>query len=85
MSPSKKSREVVLREPVHFEERGLLFGNATNASTKPGATLEDVFDLGSNVAAKPKTTSKKSAKAKTPKAQVEVLLESRTTKKAAIS
>ncbi|KAJ8487297.1 hypothetical protein ONZ51_g4265 [Trametes cubensis] len=85
MSPSKKSREVVLREPVHFEERGLLFGNATNASTKPGATLEDVFDLGPNVAAKPKTTSKKSAKAKAPKAQVEVLLESRTTKKATLS
>ena len=72
MSPSSsKSREVVLREPVHFEERGLLFGNATNTSAKPGPTLEDVFDLGLNVAAKPKTTAKKPAKAKAPKAQVE--------------
>lgn len=79
MSPSKKSREVAAaaaREPADFKERGLLFGNATNAKLRKGASQKDALDLGENVA-KPQTVPKKSAKPRIPKAQVEVVLEAR--------
>lgn len=78
MSPSKKSREVAAaaREPAEFKERGLLFGNATNAKLRKGASQKDAIDLGENVA-KPQTAPKKSTKPRIPKAQVEVVLESR--------
>ncbi|KAI8981367.1 hypothetical protein BD414DRAFT_99006 [Trametes punicea] len=77
MSPSKRSREGALtaRKPVHFEERGLLFGNATNAKAQ-STDSEDVFDLGTN-AVKPMTAPKKSTKANASRAQVEVVLQSR--------
>ena len=72
-SPSKKSREgaAAAREPVHFEERGMLFGNATNSKSR---RAKDEFDLGENVAAS-KTT--RSLKRQTSKMQVEVVLEPR--------
>ncbi|KAL1951387.1 hypothetical protein VTO73DRAFT_536 [Trametes versicolor] len=79
MSPSKKSREVAAaaaREPTDFKERGLLFGNATNAKLRKGASQKDALDLGENVA-KPQTAPKKSTKPRIPKAQVEVVLEAR--------
>ncbi|KAI0361459.1 DHS-like NAD/FAD-binding domain-containing protein [Trametes cingulata] len=79
MSPSKKSREVATaaaREPIDFKERGLLFGNTTNANMRNGADEGDDFDLGMNVG-KPKAKSQKGAKSRVPKAQVEVVLESR--------
>ena len=74
-SPSKKSREGgrAVREPVHFEERGLLFGNTTNS--KVCGAPEDDFDLGENVR-KPKT-AKKISKPRMPTSRVEVVLESR--------
>ena len=74
-SPSKKSRDGTrpVREPVHFEERGLLFGNATNSKVRNAP--EDDFDLGENVR-KPKA-AKKSLKPKASASQVEVVLESR--------
>ncbi|KAI0669757.1 DHS-like NAD/FAD-binding domain-containing protein [Trametes maxima] len=76
MSPSKKSREVATtRAPVDFEERGLLFGNKTNAKARSNGAREDDFDLGTNV--KPKAASKKSTKLRMPRAQVEVVVESR--------
>ncbi|KAI0651995.1 DHS-like NAD/FAD-binding domain-containing protein [Trametes meyenii] len=78
MSPSKKSREVAaIRAPVDFEERGLLFGNKANAKTRTDETRRDDFDLGMNV--KSKATSKKSTKPRKPRAQVEVIVESRST------
>ncbi|CDO75499.1 hypothetical protein BN946_scf184935.g35 [Trametes cinnabarina] len=76
MSPSKKSREVPVREPIEFEERGLLFGNKTNAKARSKASSKDDFDLGENII-KPRGVPKKPTKAKLPKAQVEVVLEPR--------
>ena len=79
MSPSKKTREVrsaAARQPADFEERGLLFGNATNAKARCGAPKGDDFDMGANIG-KTKATSRKGTKAKVPKSQVEVVLESR--------
>ncbi|KAI0639554.1 DHS-like NAD/FAD-binding domain-containing protein [Trametes polyzona] len=77
-SPSKKSREVAAREAVDFKEKGLLFGNATNAKLRKGASQNDDFglDLGENMG-KSQAASKKSGKSRIPKAQVEVLLDSR--------
>lgn len=74
-SPSKKSREGTraIREPVHFEERGLLFGNTTNSKVR--STPEDDFDLGENVR-RPRA-AKKAAKPRVPTSQVEVVLELR--------
>ncbi|EJF66826.1 DHS-like NAD/FAD-binding domain-containing protein [Dichomitus squalens LYAD-421 SS1] len=74
-SPSKKSRDGrrPVREPVHFEERGLLFGNATNSKAQKAP--EDDFDLGENVQ-KPKA-AKKVVTHKMHTSQVEVVLESR--------
>ncbi|KAI0756857.1 DHS-like NAD/FAD-binding domain-containing protein [Daedaleopsis nitida] len=69
-SPSKKSREGgAVREPVQFEERGLLFGNATNSKDQR-RQANDNFDLGVNRT----VATKKSRKAR---AQVEVVLETR--------
>ncbi|KAI1788807.1 DHS-like NAD/FAD-binding domain-containing protein [Ganoderma leucocontextum] len=74
-SPSKRSREGgrTGREPVHFEERGLLFGNATNSKVQ--SAPEDDFDLGENVP-KPKA-AKKTSKPRVPTSRVEVVLASR--------
>lgn len=64
---------MTVREPVHFEERGLLFGNATNSKVRGAA--EDDFDLGENVR-RPKA-AKKTSKPRVPTSRVEVVLESR--------
>ncbi|KAI0801123.1 DHS-like NAD/FAD-binding domain-containing protein [Fomes fomentarius] len=67
-SPSKKSRDggaAAARKPVHFEERGLLFTNATNSKAR---RCVDDFDLGEN------TVAPKPTKARGSKAQVEVVL-----------
>ncbi len=74
-SPSKKSREgaTAPREPVHFEERGLLFGNTTNAKPRP-APMEDDFDLGENITAA-KVAKKGTSRTRSTKMQVEVVLE----------
>ncbi|KAI0719934.1 DHS-like NAD/FAD-binding domain-containing protein [Cerioporus squamosus] len=77
-SPSKKSREgagAPRGEPVHFEERGLLFGNTTNAKSRP-APMDDDFDLGKNVAAT-KVAKKGTTRTRVTKTQVEVVLEPR--------
>ena len=63
-SPSKRSRDgvIAVREPVQFEERGLLFGNTTNAAAPPktrSAPEDDSIDLGANVAAPPRKPAKK--------------------------
>ena len=76
-SPSKKSREgaTAAREPVHFEERGLLFGNTTNAKSRP-APMDDDFDLGANTAAT-KVARKGTARSHATKMQVEVVLDTK--------
>ncbi|PIL31814.1 hypothetical protein GSI_06518 [Ganoderma sinense ZZ0214-1] len=73
-SPSKKSREGAraVREPIHFEERGLLFGNTTNSKVR--STPENDFDLGENIR---KSKASKIPKPRIPTSRVEVVLELR--------
>ena len=81
-SPSKKSREGTwaIREPVHFEECRLLFGNATNSKIR---STSDDFDLGENVR-RPKA-AKKASKPRIPTSGVEMVLELRSPSRKVLS
>lgn len=77
-SPSKKRDAGESKERVVFEERGLLFGDNTNLKQ---SEVPDDFELGAIDLAKPKSTSRKTAKLPHSKRQVEVVIDAPKPKK----